>query len=527
MRAALYARYSSDLQKERSIEDQLALLRVFAARESLEIVAEYIDRARSGTSLFGRDGLMNLMEAARERQFDAVLVESLDRLSRDQADMAGLYKRLSFYRVEIRQLHEGVADEIHIGVRSIVSSLYIRDLKHKVKRGMAGVIRDGRRAGGLPYGYAPVLGKPGEMVIVEEQAEIVRRIFREYAGGSSAHTICAKLNAECIPSPRGGVWGTSTINGHRITANGILHNQVYIGKLVWNRVPKVKDPETGRMVPRPNASAEWQETEAPGLCIVDQALFDQVQALRKRLSGTPHLCRRPKHLFSGLLRCGACGASLSVQGRDRNGRNRVQCSAVRNSGTCSHSRKYYADDIARIVMSGMKNYLAHPDAIREFVTTYQRQRAERLKAESLSRIRLENQLGMVRRRISALVNALADGLASAVSVREKLLALEAEANELEGRISATPVESPIVTLHPAAMQRYLDLIDRLSAGDIDCLGTDSAEALRDFIAEIVVHPTSAGQPLSIDVKSRLSLLLGTDAPLAGRFGVNGGAGGGT
>ena len=78
------------------------------------------------------------------------------------------------------------------------------------------------------------------------------------------------------------------------------------------------------------------------------------------------------------------------------GRNRVQCPAVRNSGTCSHSREYYAGDIARIVMSGMKNYLAHPDAIREFVTTYQRQRAGRLKAESFSRIRLENQLGMVR-----------------------------------------------------------------------------------------------------------------------------------
>ncbi len=118
-------------------------------------------------------------------------------------------------------------------------------------------------------------------------------------------------------------------------------------------------------------------------------------------------------------------------------------------------------------------------------------------------------------------------LASAVSVREKLLALQAEAGELEARISATPMESPIVTLHPAAMQRHLDLIDRLPAGEIDCLGTDSAEALRDFIAEIAVRPTSAGQPLSIDVKSRLPLLLGTGAPLAGRFGVNGYAGGGT
>ena len=91
MRAALYARYSSAIQKDRSIEDQLALLRAFARHSNpITIVAEYIDRARSGTSLFGRDGLEKLMEAARKRAFNAVVVESLDRLSRDQEDMAGI-----------------------------------------------------------------------------------------------------------------------------------------------------------------------------------------------------------------------------------------------------------------------------------------------------------------------------------------------------------------------------------------------------------------------------------------------------
>ena len=244
------------------------------------------------------------------------------------------------------------------------------------------------RAGGLPYGYAPVLGEPGQMVIVKEQAEIVRRIFREYAAGDSARTICMRLNAERIPSPRGGVWGVSTINGHRETANGILHNRVYTGKIVWNRVPKAKDPETGRMVPRPNDVAEWQETDAPALLIVDQVLFDQVQALRKRLSGSAHKCRRPKHLFSGILRCGACGASMSVQGVDRNGRHQVQCSAVRNSGTCTHSRKYYADVIAKIVMQGMRQHLAHPGSHpRVGCDTYHRQRSERTKSERFARTR--------------------------------------------------------------------------------------------------------------------------------------------
>ena len=155
MKVAIYARYSSDLQKDRSIEDQFALLEAFALNNQLQIVMRFEDRAKSGTSIIGRDGLMSLMEAARDGLFQAILVESLDRLSRDQEDMAGLFKRLNFYGVEIRTLHEGAADEIHVGVRSIVSSLYIKDLKHKVRRGMSGVVRDGKRAAAALMAIAP------------------------------------------------------------------------------------------------------------------------------------------------------------------------------------------------------------------------------------------------------------------------------------------------------------------------------------------------------------------------------------
>ena len=116
MKVAIYARYSSDLQKDRSIEDQFALLEAFALNNQLQIVMRFEDRAKSGTSIMGRDGLMSLMEAARDGLFQAILVESLDRLSRDQEDLAGIFKRPNFYGVEIRTLHEGAADEIHVGI---------------------------------------------------------------------------------------------------------------------------------------------------------------------------------------------------------------------------------------------------------------------------------------------------------------------------------------------------------------------------------------------------------------------------
>ena len=99
-RAVIYARYSSELQSERSIEDQVALCRQKAEREDWKFVEAFSDYALSGASL-ARPGLQALIEQARDGGFDLLLTESLDRLSRDQEDIAGLYKRLSAWQVEI------------------------------------------------------------------------------------------------------------------------------------------------------------------------------------------------------------------------------------------------------------------------------------------------------------------------------------------------------------------------------------------------------------------------------------------
>jgi DNA invertase Pin-like site-specific DNA recombinase len=90
-RAAIYARFSTDMQRDKSIEDQVDLCRKHADRLNCEVVAVYSDRARSGASLMGRDGVLDMISASRRGEFDAVIVEALDRLSRDQEDLAGIY----------------------------------------------------------------------------------------------------------------------------------------------------------------------------------------------------------------------------------------------------------------------------------------------------------------------------------------------------------------------------------------------------------------------------------------------------
>lgn len=113
-KAAIYARFSTDLQSERSIEDQVALCRLYAERERLDAYKVYEDRARSGGSVIGRDGLSALLDDARNGLFQVLIVEALDRLSRDMEDLAGLHKRLTFLDIEIRAVQR---------VRSIQLSL--------------------------------------------------------------------------------------------------------------------------------------------------------------------------------------------------------------------------------------------------------------------------------------------------------------------------------------------------------------------------------------------------------------------
>src|SRR5256886_10969885 len=141
-KAVIYARFSTDLQNERSIEDQTTLCRDYASREGMNVVEVYEDRARSGGSIMGRGGLLRLLDHARERSFDVVVVEALDRLSRDMEDLAGIHKRLSFLGIEIRAVHDGTADAILIGIRGLVGQMQ-REGAKKVRRGMAGAGRAG------------------------------------------------------------------------------------------------------------------------------------------------------------------------------------------------------------------------------------------------------------------------------------------------------------------------------------------------------------------------------------------------
>ena len=263
MRAVIYARYSSDNQHDASIDDQVRQCRKRIDSDGWRLTEVYSDHAISGASTL-RPGYQKMLEDARNGGFDVLIAEAMDRLSRDQEDIAGLYKQLSFADIQIITLSEGEVNELHVGLKGTMNALFLKDLAQKTRRGLEGRVRQGKSGGGNAYGYDVVkkmdaAGEPirGERRINEAEAAIIVRIFDEFIQGRSPKKIAHALNHEGVPGPTGNTWGPSTIHGNWRRGTGILNNELYVGRLVWNRQRFIKDPSTGKRQARPNPEKEW------------------------------------------------------------------------------------------------------------------------------------------------------------------------------------------------------------------------------------------------------------------------------
>ena len=231
-RAVIYARYSSDNQSAASIDDQIRICKERLTAESWTLVQVFRDAAISGASAL-RPGYQALLEGAREAAFDVVVAEALDRLSRDQEDVAGLFKRLKFAGIRIVTVAEGEVTELHVGLKGTMNALFLKDLADKTRRGLRGRVEAGQSAGGRAFGYTVVraldaCGEPvrGKRAINASEAAVVRRIFASFNAGDSPLAIAKALNAERIPGPDGRPWRDTTIRGHALRGTGILRNEL-------------------------------------------------------------------------------------------------------------------------------------------------------------------------------------------------------------------------------------------------------------------------------------------------------------
>lgn len=535
-RAALYARYSDDKQSEASIEDQFRLCREHAGRERWQIVGSYEDAAISGASTILRPGIQRLMRDAQHGDFNILLAEALDRISRDQADTATLYKHLKFAGVTIVTLAEGEISELHVGLKGTMNALFLKDLAMKTHRGLRGRVEKGKAGGGLCYGYKVLKkldgnGEPirGDREIIPEEAEVVRRIFREFASGKSPKTIAVDLNKEGIPGPLGRAWGDTSIRGHRNRGTGIVNNELYAGVLVWNRLRFVKDPSTGKRVSRPNPESAWIRTEVPHLRIVDDALWNAVRERQKQigeifgpnLANTRegrakrlHLANRPVSLLSGLLTCGCCGGKVGIILS-----NRLGCLNHHRRGTCTNNRTILRDKLEARVLAGLQDRLVSAETVEEAVRAYVEE-TNRLNHQRRAQQDTDRRaLAKIERAITGIIAAIEDGMYQP-SMKARMDELERQKVEIAARMAGAPADVPDV--HPNVAANYSRNVARFAEAlnDPDG-GREAAEALRSLIGEVIVTPGEKRGEVHAELRGELMGILGIAAaqPEQGRTGL--------
>ncbi len=508
-RAAVYARYSTDLQSDTSIEDQLRVCRRMIDSHGWTLTETYSDAALSGASLL-RPDYQRLMADARIGRFDVVVAEGLDRFSRDQEHIAAFFKQMSYRGIPVITVAEGEISELHIGLKGTMSALYLKDLAQRTHRGLEGRVEAGTSAGGICYGYrvkreirADGSVSTGDREIIPEEAETVMRIFRDYDAGLSARAIAAALNEEGIPSPRegsgDGCWGASTISGNWKRGTGILNNELYVGMLVWNRQRFVKDPQTFKRQARPNPPEAWKYHEVPDQRIIDDALWDRVKArqgaIREAMnpagvqSGRPRLekARRPVYLLAGLMKCACCGSSYTLINKNRYG-----CVAPRNKGEsiCTNRATILREEVEARVLDGLREALLHPDLITTFVEEYRRAFNAAAADAGAGREKASRDLAKAEKKIAGILTAIEDGMYHP-SMKETMAALEKDKAELTAFLADRP-EPPALRLHPRLSDLYREKIASLAeALNQPDMKPQATELLRGLISEVRMVPDRA------------------------------------
>ncbi len=508
MRAAIYARFSTEKQSEASIEDQFRVCERIAEREGFAVAARFSDAAISGGTA-QRPGYRALLSAARRREVNVIVAEDSSRLWRELAEQWRALKELQDLGVHV--VGHGLdtrreESKILLAVSGAMAEAYRDEIARRTRRGLEGRAVAGQPTGGKAYGYIAARdGESGRIEINETEAAIVRRIFEMYASGMSPRAIAATLNEEKIPSPgsawnrtsrRTSGWLASAIHGQVERGSGILNNRRYVGIVVWGRAQWHRGAADSSRRHRRMNDKPLHEMTDDRLRIVPGALWESVKARQVQQRATvgarvrgalrrhaPGQGRPPRHLLSGLLRCGVCEASYTMADA-----RAYACASYLNGRACENHIRVARTVAEDRILASVKADLRDPAIVAEVERRFTRALAERSKPKADTGARIAE----LEREIENLTDAVAGGLLKASPALAKRLA-SAEA-ELERLQAVRQAKAPVIArIAPRIGERFLAIVDQLE----QCLARDperSRPALMEAIgSSITLAPDESGK----------------------------------
>ena len=528
LRCACYARFSSDRQNPLSIDDQLRKCREYASRQNWQFLTEYIysDEAISGAT-DDRAGLRSLIEAATSipKPFEVVLIDDTSRLSRKLVDSLRITEELRFAGVRLIFVSQGIDSdseqaEVLLATHGIVDSVFIRELAKKVHRGMEGRALQRLHCGGRCFGYRnqpiedPIkrdsYGRPEivgvRLVVDEAEAGIVRRIFDLYAGGYSLKRIAILLNDERVSSPRPQT-GRLSRSWCQSSVRKILSNDRYRGVVFWGKTRKVRSPKTGKRIKRDRDPTEWVMREIPEQRIVSDELWDRVEQRREQVKifygnrgRKPGLLRgraaSSPYLFSGILKCGVCGASMTiVSGRADRNRTSYGCSfhAQRGGSICDNSLRIRKDIIENRLLAKLQAEVLKPEAVEYTLDRFERELLQTLDNLGGELKQMHQRKAKLEAKIQELTRALEDGYSPALTTQ--LADREKEIAAITDRLLASQpnsVRSKLKDLRGFVISRLFDLRGLLNS-DVMKAKTQ----LSHHVKAIYLHPDPAKRTYTV------------------------------
>ena len=534
----IYARYSTDRQDEQSIETQIALAKAFAQERGWKVEEVFEDRAISGTKLKSRPGIQAVLRRIKGGEVNILLCMSVDRISRDMEHSSGILKQLRHYGVELWTVQNATpVTDMELGLRSIISHDMIEQTRYKTREGMKTAVRKGKAAGGIAYGYRIKLEHDekfnriaGLREIDEEQAEIVRWIIEQYALGRSPQDMAIELNARVpfVPGPRGALWRDTAIRGHRDRGSGILNNETYIGRIVFNRRHFRKNPETEQREARLNDPSEWVVSEDSSLRIIDDELWAKVKARQKAVgasfihteSNRLNRSHRPKYLFSGLLECGICGGPYSVIANARFGcKNRSKHLPTEHLGraVCPNSLTISRDELESRVLDAIPAKLLSVESTASIQDEINKQMSAARKADERNKEKLQAELRDVTKRQDIVAARVTERLMKGqlhIEAFDKMLDdLQKQREEIEADLSRTsskrtgPPKTFIInpSMYAAAIGA-LTVVARTGNTENDDVQRHF-NFVRELVQKVVIVPSADGKAAELTIVGRLASIL--------------------
>lgn len=429
LRAVLYARFSSDLQRSESIDAQVRAMKKYCEQNHMFIINTYIDEAKSATS-DKRPSFQQMIKDSKNRKFDVVLVHKLDRFSRNRYDSA-MYKRmLRMNGVRVYSVLENLDDTPEsIMLESLLegmSEYYSKNLAREVMKGLTENALQCKHNGGQPpLGY--YVNEDKKLSVDEREAEAVRLIFNRYANGYTYSEIISELNLKKYYTKNGNTFAKNSLYS-------ILTNEKYSGVFVFNK------SSSKNLLNKRNTHLHKSDEEIikiPNGCpqIVDTETFQKVQELikeNKRSAGQYNTKHR--YIFSGLVFCGYCGKRLNGN-RRYSGRNKslyVTYRCMTHSDSCINKEinRYYLEDF---VLSKIKEYFGYKDKVKKMYAKMNKfiKRNSELLYNDISRLNAE--LMTINESMTNLTSAIEKGI-SIDDVFKRSEELQQQKSDIESEI---------------------------------------------------------------------------------------------